>query len=79
MNTTVSIPDELFAQAERLAAEWRVSRSQLYTTALAQFLARHEAVSVTTLVNSALEGLTEENRLFVEEAARQTLRRDDLL
>jgi len=78
MKMTVTIPDDLFAQAERLAAEWRVSRSQLYATALAQFLARHEPGSVTMLVNSALEGLTDENHLFVEEAARQTLRRTDL-
>jgi len=78
MKPTVTTPDDLFAQAERLAADWRGSRSQLYATALAQFLARHEADSVTTLVNSAVESLTDENRRFVEEAARQALRRSDL-
>lgn len=33
---------------------------------------------MTTLVNSAVESLTDENRRFIEEAARQALRRSDL-
>ena len=36
MKTAISLPDELFAAAEKLAERLGVSRSQLYATALAE-------------------------------------------
>jgi metal-responsive CopG/Arc/MetJ family transcriptional regulator len=38
MRTTVTIPDAIFAQVEHLAAQHGMSRSELYTQALAQLL-----------------------------------------
>ena len=38
MKTAVSIPDDVFEQAERLACERNVSRSQLYAEALRQLV-----------------------------------------
>ena len=37
MKTAVSIPDDVFEQADRLAGELRVSRSELYATALRSY------------------------------------------
>ena len=42
MKTAVSIPDDVFEDAERLASRLRTSRSQLYARALAEFVARHD-------------------------------------
>ena len=47
MKTAVSLPDDLFRVAETTARRLRVSRSQLYATALAEFLDRHQGESVT--------------------------------
>ena len=51
MKTAVSLPDELFRRGERTARRMRVSRSQLYATALAEFLERTESKWVTEQLN----------------------------
>ena len=38
MKTAISIPDELFEQAERASKNMRVSRSEFYSLALGKFL-----------------------------------------
>ncbi len=47
MKTAVSLPDELFRQAERMAKRLRVSRSKLYAQAITEFLAASRAETVT--------------------------------
>jgi metal-responsive CopG/Arc/MetJ family transcriptional regulator len=43
MKTAVSIPDEVYQGAERLARRTKKSRSRLYGDALKEYLARHAA------------------------------------
>ena len=52
MKTAISIPDELFASAEALAERLGVSRSSLFATAVAEFLAKHQARKVTDRLNA---------------------------
>ena len=52
MKTAVSLPDEIFRQAEATAKKLRVSRSNLYATALSEFLDRHRSDSVTERLNA---------------------------
>ncbi len=47
MKTAISVPDEIFSAADALAGRLGVSRSELYTTALAEFLAKHTATEIT--------------------------------
>ena len=47
MKTAISIPDDLFADAEELARELKKSRSRLYGDAVREYVARHSAESVT--------------------------------
>ncbi len=47
MKTAISIPDELFAAAERLAERLGLSRSELYQKAVAAYLARLSDDAVT--------------------------------
>lgn len=47
MKTAVSVPDELFRTADEAARDLRMSRSQLYATALAEFLERRDAAAIT--------------------------------
>ena len=47
MKAAVSVPDDVFADAERLAKRLKKSRSQLYSHALREFVARHSDDRVT--------------------------------
>ena len=47
----MSVPDDLFRVAEAAARRLRVSRSQLYATALAEFLHRQQTDAVTERLN----------------------------
>jgi metal-responsive CopG/Arc/MetJ family transcriptional regulator len=52
MKTAVSVPDDLFRLAEAAARRLRVSRSQLYATALSEFLDRQQTNAVTERLNA---------------------------
>ncbi len=47
MKTAISLPDDLFESADALAKRLGVSRSELYATAVAEFLAKHQQAKVT--------------------------------
>jgi hypothetical protein len=51
MKTAVSVPDEIFRTAEATARRLRVSRSQLYATAISEFLERQQANTITERLN----------------------------
>lgn len=51
MKTAVSLPDELFRLADAAARQLRVSRSELYATAISEFLERQQANAVTERLN----------------------------
>jgi hypothetical protein len=47
MKTAISVPDELFAEADRLARKLKRSRSRVYADAIREYVARHDSESVT--------------------------------
>jgi predicted transcriptional regulator len=51
MKTAISIPDPVFEAAEKLARQLKISRSELYATALATYLEREQADDVTRRLN----------------------------
>jgi len=51
MKTAISLPDGLFASADELAERLGVSRSQLYATAVAEYVAKHRDQDVTARLN----------------------------
>jgi metal-responsive CopG/Arc/MetJ family transcriptional regulator len=51
MKTAVSVPDDLFRQAEAAARRLRVSRSELYSKAIAEFLNKEDGRAVTERLN----------------------------
>jgi metal-responsive CopG/Arc/MetJ family transcriptional regulator len=51
VKTAVSLPDDLFSLAEAAARRLRMSRSQLYATALAEYLNRRETDAITEVLN----------------------------
>jgi len=79
MKTAVSIPDDIFEGAERLAKRTKRSRSRVFSDALQEYLARHTPDKVTQAMNKALGeiGETESSDGFVSAAAGRTLQRSD--
>ena len=57
MKTAVSVPDEVYLKAERLAKNAGRSRSEVYSTALREYVARHELDDVTDAVNRTVDDL----------------------
>ncbi len=51
MKTAISIPDDLYADAERLARRLGKARSQLYAEAIREYLARHDDEAITDALN----------------------------
>lgn len=75
MRTTISIPDAVFEEAERLVAELQTSRSQLYSRALQEFVARHSPERVTEAMNRVIHEVGGEADEFSRRAARRVLER----
>ena len=51
MKTAIPIPDDIFEGAERLARRTKRSRSQLFSDAVKEYLARHTTDDVTEAMN----------------------------
>jgi len=51
MKTAISLPDDLFLQADRVAEQLNLNRSQLYQRALTEFLSRNDPASITARLN----------------------------
>jgi hypothetical protein len=51
MKTAISIPPQVFEAAEQLAKRLGMSRSELYTTAVVDFIERHGVQGVTERLN----------------------------
>ena len=47
VKTAISIPDKVFRSADALAKRLGISRSELYSTAIAEFLSKHQGRHVT--------------------------------
>ena len=52
MKTAISVPDKVFRSADALAKRLGVSRSQLYTTAVNEYLSKYQSRQVTARLNS---------------------------
>jgi metal-responsive CopG/Arc/MetJ family transcriptional regulator len=77
MKTVVSISDEVYEEAERLARRTRKSRSRLYADALREYLARHSPGEVTEAMNRALAEAGDASDPFVSAATRSILERSE--
>ena len=75
MKTAISLPDDVFEEAERLVRQTKRSRSELYTLALTEYLARHAPDRITEAMDRVLSEVGEEVDELVVEASRRILSR----
>jgi metal-responsive CopG/Arc/MetJ family transcriptional regulator len=77
MKTAISIPDEIFEGAERLARRTKKSRSQLFSDAVKEYVARHAPENVTDAMDRVCAELGNPTDEFVAVAAHRILERSE--
>jgi metal-responsive CopG/Arc/MetJ family transcriptional regulator len=77
MKTAVSVPDDVFAGAERLARREGRSRSEVYSAALREYVARHDADEIADALNEVVVSVGEAMDPFVAEASKRRLEATD--
>jgi len=75
MKTAVSLADDLFKQADRLARRQRKSRSRLYSDAITEYVARHDPDWITQKLNEVAESVDTSLDPFVAASAYEVLKR----
>jgi len=56
MKTAISVPDTVFEAADALAKRLGISRSALYSTAIAEYVAKNDSEAVTARLNQVYSG-----------------------
>jgi len=78
MKTAVSLPDEVFVDAERLARRLKKPRSRVYSEAIKEYVARHDPDLVTGKLDELMSGPeAAKTDKFVSTAARKVPERTD--
>jgi len=75
MKTAISIPDDVFEDADALAERLGVSRSWLYASAVAEYVAKHQDATVTARLNAVYANQESHLDPDVRKAQRRTARR----
>jgi metal-responsive CopG/Arc/MetJ family transcriptional regulator len=74
MKAAVSIPDDVFAEAEALAKRLKSSRSEIYSRELGEFIGTHAPDRVTERMNDVVKDVGIEPDAFSVAAARKVLK-----
>ena len=77
MKTAISIPDELYTDADALARRLKKSRSQLFSEAVAEYLARHDSEAITQAMNEVCADVDCRPDPGLSAAARRILARTE--
>ena len=77
MKTAISLPEDLFRLAEAAARKLKMSRSQLYATALAEYLERRKTSNITDRLNRIYSRESSELDPALQSAQMRSLERED--
>ena len=75
MKTAVSIPDDVFEKVERLVRRGKRSRSEVFSAALKEYVARHAIDEVTEAMNRVCDAIDDPGTDFGTAAAKRILTR----
>ncbi len=75
MKTALSIPDNLFREAERLANATQKSRSRLFSDAIREYVSRHAPDEVTEAMNKVVTEISNETDPFRTIAVSRILKK----
>ena len=77
MKTAISIPDDIFEAADRAARKLGVSRSELYSTAVYEFIERHRVEDVTSRLNDLYASEDSELDEHLGQMQSKSIEKDD--
>jgi metal-responsive CopG/Arc/MetJ family transcriptional regulator len=77
MKTAISIPDDIFEKAERLAKRTRKSRSQLFSDAIKEYMARHTPEEITETMNRIIDEIGETTDSFISLSSKRVLEKTE--
>lgn len=77
MKVAVSVPNDLFERADRLARAAGRSRSDVYSAALREYVGRHEPDEITLALDRAIADIASPVDPFVAAAGRHVLEASD--
>lgn len=77
MKTAISLPDDLFAEAESLAGRLGLTRSGLYAAAIEEFIGRHRAKRVSERLDAVYAAEPSQLDPGVARAQRSVLKKSD--
>ena len=74
MKTAISIPDDIFVSAEKMAKKLGIPRSRLFTRAIEEFLENHSKEKITKKLNKVYTPKSVKTIEVVQNASVQMLR-----
>jgi hypothetical protein len=77
VKTAASIPDDVFEKVERLARRAKRSRSEVFSAALREYVARHSPDEVTDAFNRVCDQVGDQDDEFVATATRRILEKTE--
>jgi metal-responsive CopG/Arc/MetJ family transcriptional regulator len=77
MKTAISVPDKVFEAAERTAKKLGVSRSELYSTAVREYIERHRIEDVTSRLNDLYASASSELDECLGKMQAQSMHKED--
>ena len=77
MKVAVSIPDEIFVEAEALAKRLKTSRSEIVSRALGEFIGHHAPDRVHELMDEVVQEVGSEPDAFTVAASRRVLKKSE--
>ena len=77
VKTAISLPDDIYEQATRQAAELGISRSEFFARAARNYLDQLAVQSLTRQINEALQGASDDSNAAAAAAGRRYLAAQD--
>ena len=77
MKTAISVPDEVFEAADRTAKKLGVSRSELYSTAVHEYIERHKMEDVTSRLDDLYASDSSELDEYLGQMQSQSMKKED--
>ncbi len=74
MKTAVSLPDQLYQEAEKTAQSMGIPRSQLFARALEDFIALHKRENITERLNKVYSKIDQSEFLAISNASVEAIR-----
>jgi metal-responsive CopG/Arc/MetJ family transcriptional regulator len=77
MKIAISIPDDLYEEAEKLARKKKISRSKLYCKAVAEYIFRHEHDAITEAMDKVCSQVDTRVDPVLLAASSRTIKRSE--